>query len=274
MAQAATTSSARRNGHEPDASADARAPRPSPIAVAARPGRGASSRHRPAPDPARRPRRARPRLHPRAAAAVLAVLEHLVPRRGARAGQHPRDGPVLLVGNHSGGNMTPDTMVFTLAFSTYFGVERAFYQLAHNLVLSMPGLGWLRKFGTVAASPDNARKALSRAPRCSSTRAATTRSTARAGRATRRLRRTQGLHPARARSGRSDRPGGRDRRPGDRAVHHPRRAPRAPARARPHPPPEGPAGLAVASLDPQHRRLSATSPCRPRSRSRRCRRST
>jgi 1-acyl-sn-glycerol-3-phosphate acyltransferase len=67
---------------------------------------------------------------------------------------------VLLVGNHSGGNMTPDTVVFTLAFNTYFGVERAFYQLAHNLVLSMPGLGMLRRYGTVAASPENARKAL------------------------------------------------------------------------------------------------------------------
>jgi 1-acyl-sn-glycerol-3-phosphate acyltransferase len=67
---------------------------------------------------------------------------------------------VLLVGNHSGGNMTPDTGVFTLAFSTYFGVERPFFQLAHNLVLSLPQLSFLRKFGTVAASPENARKAL------------------------------------------------------------------------------------------------------------------
>jgi 1-acyl-sn-glycerol-3-phosphate acyltransferase len=75
-------------------------------------------------------------------------------------GNVPDSGPVLLVGNHSGGNMTPDTLVFTLAFNTYFGVERAFYQLAHNLVLSMPGLGSLRKFGTVAASPRNAEKAL------------------------------------------------------------------------------------------------------------------
>jgi 1-acyl-sn-glycerol-3-phosphate acyltransferase len=75
-------------------------------------------------------------------------------------GNIPDSGPVLLVGNHSGGNMIPDTMVFTLAFSTYFGVERPFYQLAHNLVSSMPGLSWLRKFGTVAASPANARKAL------------------------------------------------------------------------------------------------------------------
>src|SRR5664279_6259264 len=73
-------------------------------------------------------------------------------------GNIPDSGPVLLVGNHSGGNMTPDTIVFTLAFNTYFGVERAFYQLAHNLVLSMPALGWLRTFGTVAASHENAGK--------------------------------------------------------------------------------------------------------------------
>ena len=75
-------------------------------------------------------------------------------------GNIPDSGPVLLVGNHSGGNLTPDTIVFTLAFNAYFGVERAFYQLAHNLVLAMPALGSLRKFGTVAASPQNARKAL------------------------------------------------------------------------------------------------------------------
>src|SRR3954466_12171960 len=29
-------------------------------------------------------------------------------------GNIPEDGPVLLVGNHSGGNLTPDTGVFTL----------------------------------------------------------------------------------------------------------------------------------------------------------------
>jgi 1-acyl-sn-glycerol-3-phosphate acyltransferase len=75
-------------------------------------------------------------------------------------GNIPEDGPVLLVGNHSGGNLTPDTGVLTLAFHAYFGVERRFYQLAHNLVLSMPGLGMLRRYGTVAASPENARKAL------------------------------------------------------------------------------------------------------------------
>jgi 1-acyl-sn-glycerol-3-phosphate acyltransferase len=72
----------------------------------------------------------------------------------------PADGPVLLVGNHSGGNVPPDTFVFTLAFCSYFGVERPFYQLVHNLVALYPALRWLPKFGTVAASPDNARLAL------------------------------------------------------------------------------------------------------------------
>ena len=72
----------------------------------------------------------------------------------------PTQGPILMVGNHSGGNLPPDTFVFTLAFCSYFGVERPFYQLAHNLVVSMPGLGSLRKFGTVAANHDNATMAL------------------------------------------------------------------------------------------------------------------
>lgn len=72
----------------------------------------------------------------------------------------PENGPVLLVGNHSGGNLTPDTIVFTLAFYTYFGVERSFHQLAHNLVLASPVGPMLRRYGTVAASHENARKAL------------------------------------------------------------------------------------------------------------------
>src|SRR5919198_455388 len=41
----------------------------------------------------------------------------------------PEEGGVLLVGNHSGGNMTPDSLVLSLAFNTYFGVERGFFQL-------------------------------------------------------------------------------------------------------------------------------------------------
>jgi len=91
----------------------------------------------------------------------LWMLASLYFRADVRGLQNiPEEGPVLLVGNHSGGNLTPDTHVFTLAFTTYFGVERRFHQLAHNLVLSMPGLGVLRKYGTVAATPENAERAL------------------------------------------------------------------------------------------------------------------
>jgi 1-acyl-sn-glycerol-3-phosphate acyltransferase len=89
---------------------------------------------------------------------LVASLWHRAEVRGME--NVPAHGPVLLVGNHSGGNMIPDTFVFTMAFSTYFGVERPFHQLAHSLVLSMPWLSVLRRFGTVAASPENAALAL------------------------------------------------------------------------------------------------------------------
>ena len=67
-------------------------------------------------------------------------------------GNVPERGPVLLVGNHTGGNMSPEVIVLPLAFSTYFGVERPFYQLAHNLVLASPFGPFLRRYGAMAAS--------------------------------------------------------------------------------------------------------------------------
>lgn len=74
----------------------------------------------------------------------------------------PVDEPVLLVGNHSGGNMTPDSMVFMLAFNTYFGVERPVYALAHTLVTSWPAIGaFLRRWGVITAGHEEAREALS-----------------------------------------------------------------------------------------------------------------
>ena len=72
----------------------------------------------------------------------------------------PAEGPVLLVGNHSGGNMTPDTLALTLAFYKRFGVERPFFQLAHHLVVSLPWLRLLRRYGTIEATPENAKAAL------------------------------------------------------------------------------------------------------------------
>jgi 1-acyl-sn-glycerol-3-phosphate acyltransferase len=73
----------------------------------------------------------------------------------------PEEGPVLFVGNHSGGNMTPDSMVFMLAFNTYFGVERPVYALAHSLVTSWPIVGSLAsKWGIITAGRKAARAAL------------------------------------------------------------------------------------------------------------------
>jgi 1-acyl-sn-glycerol-3-phosphate acyltransferase len=72
----------------------------------------------------------------------------------------PEDRPVLFVGNHSGGNMTPDSMVFMLAFNTYFGVERPIYALAHALVTSWPVIGTVgKKWGIVTAGPEAAKAA-------------------------------------------------------------------------------------------------------------------
>jgi 1-acyl-sn-glycerol-3-phosphate acyltransferase len=67
----------------------------------------------------------------------------------------PARGPVLLVGNHSGGNVAPDTLAFTLGFYRHFGVERPFFQLAHHLVMRAPWLSSLRKYGTIEATHGN-----------------------------------------------------------------------------------------------------------------------
>src|SRR3954453_11928138 len=75
----------------------------------------------------------------------------------------PAEGPVLLVGNHSGGTVIADTFVFAQSFYDHFGPHRLFHQLAHDLVFKVPGLRTLvQRYGTVPASPDNMRRALDR----------------------------------------------------------------------------------------------------------------
>jgi 1-acyl-sn-glycerol-3-phosphate acyltransferase len=73
----------------------------------------------------------------------------------------PESGPVLLVGNHSGGTMIADTFVFAQAFYDHFGPLRPFNQLAHDLVFKTPGLrAMVQRYGTVPASPKNMARAL------------------------------------------------------------------------------------------------------------------
>jgi 1-acyl-sn-glycerol-3-phosphate acyltransferase len=74
----------------------------------------------------------------------------------------PADGPALLVGNHSGGTMIADTFVFSQCFYEHFGPDRRFHQLAHSVAARMPGLGLIRRYGTLVASHDNARRAFAK----------------------------------------------------------------------------------------------------------------
>jgi 1-acyl-sn-glycerol-3-phosphate acyltransferase len=75
----------------------------------------------------------------------------------------PADGPVLLVGNHSGGTLISDTFVFSAAFYEHFGPAREFHQLAHDMVFRVPGARALvSRWGTVPASPENMERALAR----------------------------------------------------------------------------------------------------------------
>ncbi len=75
----------------------------------------------------------------------------------------PSEGPVLLVGNHSGGTWIADTFIFSQYFYDRFGPERRYHQLAHDLVFKVPGLRALvERYGTVPASPANMRRALKR----------------------------------------------------------------------------------------------------------------
>jgi 1-acyl-sn-glycerol-3-phosphate acyltransferase len=75
----------------------------------------------------------------------------------------PAEGPILLVGNHSGGTLIADTFVFAQGFYDHFGPLRRFHQLAHDLVFKIPGArASLSRYGTVPASPENMKRALER----------------------------------------------------------------------------------------------------------------
>jgi 1-acyl-sn-glycerol-3-phosphate acyltransferase len=75
----------------------------------------------------------------------------------------PQDGPVLLVGNHSGGTLIADTFVFAYAFIKHFGTDRLFHQLVHDVAVNLPiAARGLRKYGSVPANHENAERALER----------------------------------------------------------------------------------------------------------------
>jgi 1-acyl-sn-glycerol-3-phosphate acyltransferase len=95
---------------------------------------------------------------------ALRMTSELYFRADVRGLEHiPPEGPVLLVGNHSGGTWIADTFIFAQQFYDHFGPQRRFHQLAHDLLFKLPGLRVLaERYGTVPASPDNMTRALRR----------------------------------------------------------------------------------------------------------------
>jgi 1-acyl-sn-glycerol-3-phosphate acyltransferase len=90
------------------------------------------------------------------------LMSKLYFRADVRGLDHiPATGPVLLVGNHSGGLLIADTFVFAQSFYDHFGADRPFFQLAHDLVFKAVGARALvQRYGTVPASPRNMARAL------------------------------------------------------------------------------------------------------------------
>lgn len=69
-------------------------------------------------------------------------------------------GPCLVVGNHTGGMLTPDAAVFAVDFYRRFGYVRPLYVLAHDAMFRTPAVELLHRLGVVPANPQNAAAAL------------------------------------------------------------------------------------------------------------------
>lgn len=73
----------------------------------------------------------------------------------------PVSGPMLLVGNHSGGVLVPDTTVFLAAWYRARGLESPLIGLAFDAAFGIPGFRTLmRRIGEVPANRENAARAL------------------------------------------------------------------------------------------------------------------
>jgi 1-acyl-sn-glycerol-3-phosphate acyltransferase len=91
---------------------------------------------------------------------VLRLAVKLYFRSDVRGLEHVPEGGVLLVSNHSGGMVAMDVPVLAVAFHDYFGSERPFYVLAHDVLLTIGGKYVLGRAGFLPASRDNAIAAL------------------------------------------------------------------------------------------------------------------
>ena len=81
-------------------------------------------------------------------------------RSRVRGLEHVPGGRCLLVGNHSGGLITPDFAVFAVDYYERFGYGRPLYTLAHDSLFHGPAGELLPHLGIVHACPENAAAAL------------------------------------------------------------------------------------------------------------------
>jgi 1-acyl-sn-glycerol-3-phosphate acyltransferase len=73
----------------------------------------------------------------------------------------PEEGPMLLIGNHSGGTIVPDTAVTIAAWYRERGIGDPLLGLAFDGAFDVPGFETLmRKLGEIPASHENAERAL------------------------------------------------------------------------------------------------------------------
>jgi 1-acyl-sn-glycerol-3-phosphate acyltransferase len=81
-------------------------------------------------------------------------------RSEVRGLEHIPPGGVLLVSNHSGGALPTDMPVFAADYYKKFGFGRPLYGLAHDIILSGPTSGLMRRLGLIRANRTNAASAL------------------------------------------------------------------------------------------------------------------
>lgn len=91
----------------------------------------------------------------------LALRWHATEVRGIE--RIPREGPVLIVGNHNGGIHMPDAQMLFAAVNRHRGFDNPTYFLGFDVLFAVPGLATaLRRAGVVPASNGNAKEALER----------------------------------------------------------------------------------------------------------------
>jgi 1-acyl-sn-glycerol-3-phosphate acyltransferase len=91
---------------------------------------------------------------------VLRPLLKVYHRSEVRGLERIPRGRCLLVGNHSGGLMTPDFAIFAVDYYHRFGYRKPLYVLGHDSLFRGPAAEILPHLGVIQANPDNAAAAL------------------------------------------------------------------------------------------------------------------